>query len=124
VQPNLETARRARREIERVRLLLIQPAPQVLEACAEHLRAAARCMADLETALRRESGLAAREALNRELNELRRDLRRVRALVEKAAQLYSGWAALMGRGPEGPDSYRWDGSITAPAVVRRLVVHG
>jgi len=65
VERNLETARRARREIERVRLLLIQPAPQVLEVCAQHAQIAAQCMGALETAVRSQSGLTARAALDR-----------------------------------------------------------
>jgi hypothetical protein len=124
VERNLETARRARREIERVRLLLIQPAPQVLEACARHAHTAAQCMGALETELRSETGLLARDALNRELTGLRRDLRRVRALLENAAGLYAGWAALMGRGPESADNYCSDGSTPAQVVVRKLVIHG
>ena len=81
-------------------------------------------MGALETELRSATGLTARDALNRELTGLRRDLRRVCALLENAARLYAGWSALMGRGPEGADTYRSDGSTPAQVVVRKLVVHG
>jgi hypothetical protein len=124
VARNLETARRARHEIERVRLLLIQPVPQVLEVCARHAQVAAQCMGALEMALRGQSNLAARDALNRELIGLRRELRRVSALLDNAARFYSSWALLIGHGPGGLESYRPDGSAAATSVVRKLVVHG
>ena len=81
-------------------------------------------MGALEAALGRGASLAAREALQRELSDLRRDLSRVRALLDNAAHLYASWAALMGRDPDSPNSYGPDGSSSVQTVVRKLVVHG
>lgn len=97
--------REARTALEEVRNLLLTPTPSSVEACAGPLQAAVANMLGVEQALRAEGAQAGNKShpgdnvipgVRMELEYVRRELKRVSALLEQAAAIHRSWAGLLG----------------------------
>jgi hypothetical protein len=97
--------REARTALEEVRKLLLTPTPSSVEACAGPLQAAVANMVDVERELRAEGAVEANRleagdnvvpGVRIELEYLRRELKRVSALLEQASTIHRNWASVLG----------------------------
>lgn len=121
----LNRVREARRIVEKVRGRMMHPTIQAMDRGAAELSSAAKCLANLESALR----LSGRErkwpGIGAELARLRLEMRNFQQLVEGAGKFYAGWARLI-----APDqavaNYAANGRAEQPAPVAsgKAVLHG
>jgi hypothetical protein len=103
----------ARQEIERLRLALLQAAPQPMELSIVALEAAIEGMRLLDARHVPE--------LKNELVALRADLARVSRLIESGAALHEGWAKVVGAALGG---YTPSGSAAPLTAASRVSVKG
>ena len=115
----------ARRSVETARKRLLHPTLEALGHCLGDIESAIRSMRRVEAAL--QSQPETRKAVPRstgvKLQRLRRELDQVNALMQNAAQFYSGWAALVLPQEDTAASYTPSGA-SAASVEKRLVLHG
>ena len=112
----------ARASVREVPQLLIFPTPETLTGSLPPLERAIGCLETLEQSLR--SGRLAgtdREELRSALEGLRQEVRPVRALLDNAAGLYSGWAGWLYGAACG---YTARGEPAAPYQLQRVSVEG
>lgn len=111
----------ARAGVREARQLLISPKPQTL---ADSLPPLERAIGRLETlAQSLRSGRPAgtgKEELRKALSELRRENRRLKALLENAAGLYSGWAGWL----QAACQYTARGELAGPQPLQRVCLEG
>lgn len=127
MKAELEQARQARRILEKVRTRLLRPTVEALDCGAVDLSVAAQCLQRLEASLAQgERRTAARQALESEIANVRRELRCVQALVAGAGKFHAGWGRLMASAEEGTGNYTAAGETAATASVEsgRVVLHG
>jgi hypothetical protein len=127
VKAELEQARQARRILEKVRIRLLRPTVEALDHGAADLSAAVHCLQQLETSLTHGGPrVAARQALESEMANLRRELRCVQELVAGAGKFHAGWGRLMAADDEGTGNYTAAGDSAALQQVEsgRVVLHG
>lgn len=112
--PNeVESARQARRSIGLIRRKLLNPAPEVLDACTPHLRTAIGSLENLQQLLETSTSRPgpARTALQTEVSELGRELRQVNSLMRNASAFYTGLARLLTPGNDGTIGYAPSGPV-------------
>lgn len=118
----------AGQRVEVIRRRMLRPTPEALDNCHADLESAIAAMQRVESALQRdpETQLDARA----ELDQFRRNLAHVNALVKNAARFYSGWARLISP-PEEAANYTPGGKATAPGLEikasgleSKMVLHG
>ncbi len=114
-------ARRARSRVREARLLLMRPAAATLDEGVPHFQAAAACLEDLNQSLRVRQNRAASSELTAELVELRKEVSRTAALLERSAAFYFGWGHLLYAAACG---YTASGEPAGPGAVRRLSLEG
>ena len=127
MKADLDQARRARHILEKVRVRLLHPTVEALNAGAEDLRLAVACLQQLETSLAKgERQGAIGPALQSEIAQARRELRCVQALVAGAGKFHTAWGRLMTAADEGTANYTASGNAAGPtsADPARLVIHG
>ena len=127
MKAELEQARQARRILEKVRTRLLRPTVEALDRGAADLSAAARCLQRLETCLTHGGRrVAAPQALELEMANLRRELRCVQELVAGAGKFHAAWRRLMTAADEGTGNYTAAGDSAALKQVEsgRVVLHG
>ena len=127
MKAELDQARQARRILEKVRARLLRPTVEALDRGAADLSAAVECLQQLETSLTQAGQrVAAPQALESEMANLRRELRCVQALVAEAGKFHAGWGRLMAAADEGISNYTAAGATDAIASVEsgRVVMHG
>jgi hypothetical protein len=110
-QPSeLESVRQARRSISAIRLRLLKPTVESLDACAPHLHNAVESVHRLQHRLggRESQSPGSRGTLPKELSELRRALSQVTALMRNAAGFYGALVRLLS--PRDDDSTGYDPS--------------
>jgi hypothetical protein len=116
--PNeVESARQARRSIGLIRRKLLNPAPEVLDACTPHLRTAIGSLENLQQLLATSTSRPgpARTALQTEVAELRRELNQVNSLMRNACGFYTGLGRLLAPDNDGTMAYAPSG----PVAIRR-----
>ena len=110
----------ARAELGEVRRLLHAPSPEALDRCGPHLEQAIKRLASLEAWLR--SGARPnRQELRQNLDQIRREMSDIGALMESAAGFYQGWGQLLASLTGG---YSPKGVPPAPPAIRRLALEG
>lgn len=126
MKAELEQARQARRILERVGARLLQPTVDALDGGAVDLGLAVECLQRLETALTRGGrNEAVRRALEPEIADLGRELRRVQALVAGAGYFHAGWGRLMATADDATSNYTAAGEAArAASESGRVVMHG
>ena len=113
---------RARASLREARQLLVFPTPETLTGSVPPLERAIRCLETLEQSLRSGRPVGTdREELRSALEGLRKEVRPLRALLENAAGLYSGWARWLYTAACG---YTARGEPTAPQELRGVWVEG
>ena len=121
----LNRVKQARRIVEKVRGRLMHPTIQAMDRGAAELSAAAECLANLESALRRSGRELHWPGVEAELARLRLEMRNVQQLVEGAGRFYVGWARLIAP-DQAPANYAANGRVEQPAPVAagEVVLHG
>lgn len=113
-----ESLRNVRHELEEVCHMLLQPTPEVLDACMTRLAAA---LAQMQATRPEWPQLVEDCSAAVEARLVRRALSNVRRLLENSARFHSGWrrlrAALTG-------NYQADGSVAEGAMPRRIFLQG
>ncbi|MEO8128410.1 MAG: hypothetical protein ABI822_15020 [Bryobacteraceae bacterium] len=118
----LERTRSARRKLWQVREKLLSPSPEQLAGCGPELEEAADLLGLLIEDGAGHSGVPVRQReLRDELQQLRRDLAVVTALMEQAARYYLGWAQMLGAAVGGYTSL---GDVPPLTVESRLSLEG
>ena len=117
----LERVRQAQADVRKARRLLRSPSAGTVGESIPHVQAAVHCLEDLHHSLRSRAGRAAPTELAAELTELRKEVSRASALLERATALYRGWARLLYVAACG---YPTSAQPAAPGPVRRLPVQG
>lgn len=116
----------ARRALERIGNRLLQPRFEILAACDNDLRLAAKRLRGLDAQSKAWKG-AQRSALEAEVIRLRQTVRRVSGLLGNASKVYAGWIHLVSPDP-APPNYTPAGSpipCGGPATrQKRLEIHG
>ena len=122
----IQAARQVRLMLEKARVRLLRPDLQALHCGAVDVRLAVQCLERVEKGLARPASLPERRALLEEIIGLRRELRRIQALVAAAGKFHAGWASLMAAADESTANYRPAGEASAcePVASSRLVLHG
>jgi hypothetical protein len=93
----LSKIKQARDRIERLRLALVNPAPEQIAIALPGLEEAARCLAAVEQEIR--EGTCAPYEVRRELKLLKTDLRISTRLIEHGVTFCRRWAKTLGAGP-------------------------
>ena len=127
MKAELDQARQARRILEKVRTRLLRPSIEALDSGAVDLSVAADCLQQLEVSLARgERRDAARQALESEMSNVRRELQCVQALVAGAGKFHAAWGRLMAGDDEGTGNYTSAGEAAAARSPEsgRVVMHG
>jgi len=114
----MERAREARRKLRQVRQNLMTPSPELLGECGPVLEEAAGLLGSL---LENRNSSAPHNDLRDELQELRRELTVVAALMDQAACYYLGWAQMLGAAVTGYTSY---GDVPPLRVESRVSLEG
>lgn len=109
----VESARQARRSIGLIRQKLLNPTPEVLEACAPHLRTAIDALDHVQQVLAKPDSRSetSRTTLQIEMAQLRRELSQVNALLKNAARFYSGMARFLVPQVDESISYAASGAV-------------
>ena len=127
---DIERVRQARRKLRQVREVLMTPSPEQLGECGPVLEEAADLLGSLldlgmssarGPVLRRELRVELRRELGDELQDLRRELTVVTALMQQAAGYYLGWAEMLSAAISG---YTSQGEVPLLEVESRLSVEG
>jgi len=127
VNQKLETIRRARSNLDKLRTKLLRPTPQTLDAGLRDIQAAVNCMQVLELDLASGHCSAGLElGLGPQLRALKGDLQQSVALLEAAGKFYQGWARLISTGEEEPAGYDSRGKAGTPSskAAGKMVIHG
>lgn len=124
-----ENLTQARRRLESVRLKLLRPTVETLDAGAAELNVAVQCLERLESELSSPGprDIASRGKLESEILLLSRELQHVNTLLVSAGKFYQGWARLLANeGGDAPLNYTAAGKPgpVIPIDTRRLVIHG
>jgi hypothetical protein len=114
-----ECVREARASVREAARLLTRPGGLALEAGLPHLENAARRLRSLEVRPAREAGR--RPGLVLEVEELRKDVRRLTILMDHAAALYLAHARILYAGTDG---YSASGDPVPPAAARTVSIRG
>jgi hypothetical protein len=114
-----ESFAEARREIEEVSRLLLDPTPGVLEACRIHLSNAARLLEDSRANW---PGELARPQIAGEAQVVRRAFLHARRLLKKAAKFHIGWQRILAGAVSG--EYRADGLLPDMPCPRQIYLQG
>jgi len=112
--------------LEKVRIRLLRPTVEALDRGAADLSAAVECLRQLETSLTQAGRVGARQALELEMANLRRELRCVQELVAGAGKFHAAWGRLMAAADEGTGNYTAGGDSAALQQVEsgRVMLHG
>jgi hypothetical protein len=128
VKPEIEKARKARRALEKTGLRLIRPTVQSMDSSVSDLKTAVDCLGRLEHDLRskdkRDPGW---QSLEQEVAGMRRELKRVNALLAGAGHFLAGWARLLVKtGDDAQANYTPAGKAGAPIPIdsAKVVMHG
>jgi hypothetical protein len=111
----------ARASVREAQQLLVSPRPRALEQSLPNLQRAIGCLEKLAQSLR--SGrfpATSNDELRKALGELGRESRTLKALLENAARLYSGWAGWV----YSACQYTARGELAAPPPLQRVSVEG
>ena len=105
-------------EVERVAALLVFPAPDNLDRCAQHLESVSTELRDLRSQLT-QSG--ANRDYFAEARRIRRGAMRTAHLLDRAAQFHQGWNRMLGAMCGG---YQAGGSVVPIVRPSRFRVEG
>ena len=118
----MERAREARRKLRQVRQNLMTPSPELLGECGPVLEEAAGLLGSLlENRNSPDRIPAPQNELRDELQELRRELTVMAALMDQAACYYLGWAQMLGAAVTGYTSH---GDVPPLRVESRVSLEG
>ena len=110
--------------LREARRLLKRPSAPTVEACVPHLETAIRRLSALESQLRTSGmGLAERGAIRDELQQIRREMRHVNALIESAGRFYAGLAQVLAAASQSA-IYNPQGRFETPTGRGSLRVEG
>ena len=129
MKQELETIRKARRSLDKLRFKLVRPTIEALTSGESDIAAAVECLQALESKLasgeRRSPGIE--QVMAPEIRGLRRDLQQTKALLDGAGNFYQGWARLlMNQGEGDTTAYNAAGiaGSRGPVAVSKVVLHG
>jgi hypothetical protein len=118
----------AGQRVEVIRRRMLRPTPEALDDCHADLESAIAAMHRVESALQWDPETP--QNARAELDQFRRNLAQVNALVKNAARFYSGWARLTSP-PEDAANYTSGGKaaasdleMKASGLESKLVLHG
>jgi hypothetical protein len=124
IDTQLQAVRQARKQIELVRRLLLNPTPASVDACNAPLCEAIESLERLEGYLRQgDHPKPAGARLKSEVFCLRREVGIVSVLLKSAGAFYEGFGNMLGLGPQ-PEEVDYGHGRAAPPERRLIVIHG
>ena len=112
----VDKARQARRNLEKVCGRLERPSIERLNASAADIQTAVECLRHLEGELLAGPRTSSWAQLVAEVRSIEREVRRARALMDAAGQFYAGWARLAAHVDTAAANYTSEGKL-GPSLV-------